>query len=64
MTKAAKKKPETANGWGILVGGPLPYIAFFFSHRKEDAEKEVTQKYHKVVQVRMLLRKVKKGSKP
>lgn len=59
----AKKNPETAEGWGISVSGPRPYIAYFFSFKKEDAEAHVTEKYHKVVPVRILLRKIRKGKK-
>lgn len=44
-------KTEEAKGWGLRVGGPLPYLGYYFSVRKEDIEKEMDQPYHKAVKV-------------
>lgn len=59
--KAPAKRPETANGYGLEVGGPKPYLAYHFSISREEAETWVTEKYHKVVQVRILLRAPQRG---
>lgn len=46
------KKTEEAIGWGVRVGGgPLPYLAYFFSTKKEEANAECTEHYHRPVRV-------------
>lgn len=44
-----KKLTEAAIGWGLRVGGPLPYIAYEF-HQKKDGV-ELTEPYHRAVRV-------------
>ncbi len=53
---AARSKPtEHAKGWGLRVGGPAPYLAWeVFSRRKADAEKEISEPYHRAVKVVMV----------
>ena len=44
-----KKPTEEAHGWGLLVGGPHPYLASYFKAYK--AGIEITESYHRAVRV-------------
>ncbi len=44
-------KTEEAKGWGLRVGGSLPYLGYYFSRKKSDIEAQVTEPYHRVVEV-------------
>lgn len=46
-----RKPAEAAHGYGLRVGGCLPYLSYCFSHYKSEMEKEVSADYHKVVKV-------------
>jgi len=52
-----KKRTSVAHMWGILVGGPRPYIAYCAFYKKEDAARHVTETYHRVVPVTVSLRR-------
>jgi hypothetical protein len=49
--KMKQQKTQVARGWGLRVGGPLPYLALEFSLDKERMEEEVTEAYHRPVRV-------------
>jgi hypothetical protein len=61
--KSKRKKAEHAKGWGMRVGGPLPYLAYVFCMRKEDAQKECTEDYHTVVPVRLIMEPKRRAKK-
>ena len=44
-----RKQTEYAVGWGLRVGGPLPYLAYEFHLKKETVE--LTESYHRAVRV-------------
>ncbi len=59
-----KKKVSAAYGWGIKVGGARPYIAYLFDIDKAKMKAEISQKYHKLVRVKMTEVRTPKQVKP
>ena len=47
-------KTEEAIGWGLRIGGSLPYLGYYFSTIKSDIEKQMNEPYHKAVRVVMI----------
>lgn len=48
-------KTEEARGWGVRVGGPLPYLSgHVFERDREDAEMACTEPYHRPMRVVLL----------
>lgn len=44
-------KTEVAFGWGVRVGGSLPYLAYMFYPTKEGAEQYCVESYQRPVKV-------------
>jgi len=44
-----RKVTEIEVGWGLRVGGPLPYLAWEFHRSKEGVK--ITESYHRAVRV-------------
>ena len=47
-----RKVVEPAIGWGLRVGGPLPYLAYEFHQTKNSVE--LTEPYHRAVRVALV----------